>query len=413
MAFTFPTFTWEAAFGDDAFETAPTWTDISTYVRTATITKYRSNRLDKVVPSSVTLTLDNADERFDPLNSTGAYYGNPFLRVRIRGSVTWNAVTYRLITAYIESIAYTALRPSNAIATVNAKDALAIFAQIKLPADSYPAETTDARINRILDAIGWPAGATYRNLDVGQQVADPVTIEAGAKSALDALTEVGDSEIGAVFMSGDHKVTFHNRVHRFDTAGDYTAVATYGDGGGSEIDYESIVPVYDIQKVINQWSVTPAGGEAIVVSDATSIAAYGLRDDSRSPLTSDVNECQVQADYLLSYTKDPQVRFNSLDLEGSSKPDGAAKDTLYANQFGREFGDRVTAKYRPPTTGTAYTVSQDCWIEGIKHDITDTKVRTSFMLNPVDTTLANGNGYWLLADATYGLLGNTSRLAPV
>lgn len=407
----FPTVTIEAAFGSAAFSSSPSWTDISSYARIiGGVRRGRSTNISRVDPTVCDLLLDNRDLRFDPENTSSPYYPNVKPGVRVRISAVYNAVTYRIATGYVQRWPQTYMRPGGGEVKIELRDALARFSGIELPPASYPAELSGTRIGRVLDAIGWPAGD--RTLDVGRYTNPAATITAESPTkALAHLLDVADSELGLVFIAGDGKVVYHDLYHRFDTAADYTPAATFGDGGGSELPYEELLPDYDLEGVVNEWRVTPSGSSsAITKEDSSSITTYGRITSSRTPLCADTIALTAQAEFLLAQTKEPRTRFERLVLEPSALADGATKDSVYANALGRELGDRVNVKARPP--GGAYTVSRDVYIEGIEHEVSDQRWRTVFRLSPVDPTTAGGGGFWLLGDATYGVLGVTTSLAP-
>lgn len=405
----YPTITVEIAWSTDPLATTPTWTDVSTYVGGFDCRRGRENNLALVGVGAASLRLDNRDLRFDPLNTGGAYYPNVKPRRKVRISAVYSAVTYYLFTGYLERMPPDWRKPGYTEIQAEARDGFSILALANLPAASYPAELTSARIGRVLDAISWPTGASHRNLDTGLSTVVAATITDGQTTALDHLQQVADSELGLCFIDGQGRFTFHNRQHRFDTVGDYTSLATLGDGGGGELDWDEIGPDYDIDRIVNQWAVTPDSGSAIVANDSTSQTNYGLRSRGRTLLISDVNEATDQANFLLAQTKDPVLRFDRLVLRPSHVAAGSLQDNLYAQALGREIGDRVTVKARPP--GAGYTISQECWIEGIQHKVEDQQWETTFLLNPCDPTMQTGAGYWILDDSTYSVLGTSTRLA--
>lgn len=405
----FPTVTVEAAFGDAPFATTPTYTDLSTYARVATIKRGRPTNLARVEAATGAVELDNRDLRFDPLNTGSPYSPNVKPLVRFRISAVYNAVTYRLLTAYVHRWPPAGGAKVKTYTTVDLRDAFAVLANASLPADSYPAEATGLRIARTLDAVGFPAAD--RVLDPGTATVVAATIEADADAkALAHLLDVTETELGVFFIDGQGRAVFRDRHARFDDPADYTAVATFGDGGGSELQWDDVVPDFDVDKVVNDWRVTPSGGTVVTKEDSASITAYGRRSSTRSPLTEDANDATAQAEYLLATTKDPLVRWEKLVLRPSHFAAGALQDSLFAQALGREIGDRITVKVRPP--GGAYTVSQDAYIEGIEHAIKDQDWTTTFLLSPADPNTVGGAGYWILADATYGVMDTTTRLAP-
>lgn len=65
---------------------APTWTDISSYLRSFQTRRGRGDELDTFSAGTASFVLDNRDRRFDPVHTGSPYYPNvlPMRRVRIR-----------------------------------------------------------------------------------------------------------------------------------------------------------------------------------------------------------------------------------------------------------------------------------------------------------------------------------------
>lgn len=408
----FPTVTVQAAWATAPFATTPTWTDISTYVLSGTTSRGRSSNLSRVDAGSLALPLDDADHRFDPFNTGSAYYPNVKPAKKVRVSCVFNAVTYYLWTGHNASLKPDWRKPSYTEVSLQAKDAFSLLALASLPGASYPAELSGARVGRVLDAVGWPAAD--RVLDTGRCTMAAATIADGDDTkALAHLLDVAESELGIFFIDGQGRAVFHDMYHRIDAPADYTSLATLGDGGGSELDWDEIGPDFDVEKIVNDWRLTPSGGSTVTKTDSTSITDYGRRSQARSPFITDVNQVTAQAEYLLGQTKDPALRFDRLVLRPSDLQAGSLQNDLFAQALGREIGDRITVKARPPDGSFAsYTISQDVIIEGISHAFSDQSWETTFLLSPADPNTVAGGGYWILGDATYSLLGVTTRLAP-
>lgn len=405
----FPTITVEVAWATAPFAATPTWTDVSTYARGFTSRRGRSNNLSRVDAGSLQLVLDDADLRFDPFNTGGAYYPNVKPSKKVRVSCVYNATTYYLWAGYVEVLPPDWRKPGYTEVNMSCRDAFSLLALSSLPAASYPSELTGARVGRVLDEVGFPAAD--RVIDAGQCTLPALTVNAGDDTkALGHALDVAESELGLLFIDGQGRAVFHDMYHRIDSAADYTAAATLGDGGGSELDWDEIGPTYDVEAIVNDWRVTPAGGSTITKTDSTSITAYGRRTDSRSPLITDTAKATAQAEYLLGQTKDPSLRFDRLIIRPSHVAVGTLQDDLYAQALGREIGDRITVKARPPSG--SHTISQDVIIEGIEHQVTDQEWETTFLLSPADQNTVSGGGYWILGDSTYSVLGTTTRLAP-
>src|SRR5947209_69592 len=97
-----PTLTVECAFASDPGAASPTWSDISGYVTEFAIRRGRQKEVDRIEPGTCTLQLYNADRRFDPIYTAGAYYPNVLPMRKLRVRATHNAVTYNLFTGYVE-----------------------------------------------------------------------------------------------------------------------------------------------------------------------------------------------------------------------------------------------------------------------------------------------------------------------
>lgn len=68
-----PTTKVEIAFTDGPFVASPTWTDVTSYVRDATVSRGRASDREPFGQSHATVTLNNTDRRFDPLNLAGPH----------------------------------------------------------------------------------------------------------------------------------------------------------------------------------------------------------------------------------------------------------------------------------------------------------------------------------------------------
>lgn len=89
------------AFDDGPYEYDPAWTEVSTYVRAVSVRRGRANDLEDFPSGTATLTLDNRDGRFNPLNSAGPYYGKLLARRQIKIYAVWEGVGYDLYRGYI------------------------------------------------------------------------------------------------------------------------------------------------------------------------------------------------------------------------------------------------------------------------------------------------------------------------
>lgn len=370
-----------------------TWTDITDYVHSIKIRRGRSDALDRIEAGTATLVLDNADRRFDPTYTSGAYYPNIKPTKKIRISAVFNSITYRLFTGYIKSWPPDWPGGLDATTTIQCVDAFAYFASKKLNG-AYTSQVTSASIATWLTNISWPAAD--RNLSTGKS-----SIQAGTfvnTPALQHFQSVADVESGLFFVDGQGRPTFHDRHYRLTTAASQTSQGTYGDLD-PELPWLRTTKKYDDANIWNEARITRTGGTEQVATDATSQAAYFTRTYAKSlPLLND-NDALSLAQWIVGRYGSPVFRYTSVTLDGMMTD----LTSYWAQMLGRDISNRVTIKERPP--GASEVITQACYVEGVAHDIAQDKWHTTFQLSAADAL-----AYFILDSTTNGIL-DTNRLA--
>lgn len=234
----------------------------------------------------------------------------------------------------------------------------------------FAVQDSGARCGAILDAVLWPAGD--RTLDTGDTTLQATGSLAGT-TALTAMLNAATSELGRIFVNGSGKFVFQKRSHSIGAS-----VATFGENTGSgEFPYqESITVGFDETYVYNVVQITQANSSPSFVaeaSDDTSILTYGRLTLPVTIYSNASADCTGMANTLLARYKDEHPRVPELQLEGMSNP------ALFPQMLGREIGDVVTVTRRP---FGAPTLSFDCIIEGVSHDVTPNQWVTTFLLSP-------------------------------
>jgi hypothetical protein len=380
-----------------------TWSDVTGDVTAFTIKRGRQDALGRIEAGTATVTLDNTDRKYDNQYIGSPYYPNvkPMRKIRIRAS--YSAVTYYLFTGYIEAWPMDYGGGLDAESTIRCVDAFKFFAQKKLNG-AYTNEFTGDSINTWLTSISWPAAD--RQIFSGQS-----QIQSGTFVNVPALTHfqnVADVESGLFFMDGQGRATFHNRHYRL-TAGS-TVVASFSDKdsgspSGSDLFYLSVVLAYDDSLLYNEARITRTGGTEQVSTDTSSGDEYFLRTYTKTlPLLTDVEALSL-AQWITSRYGQPSFRFTSVTL------DGLMQDDLWPHILGRAISDRVNVYQLPPIgSGLGTAIAKDCYIEGVAHNVNVAGGalvwQTTFQLSPADALQ-----YWVLEDATLGVLDSTTRLA--
>lgn len=323
------------------------------------------------------ITLDNANRAYDPENLNGPYVAAgvsqviPTRPIVISGS--YGGTDYRLITAFIDNWDLDWNGDSWAQVAVPFTDGFGILSQTDRGAVAPvgSGENSGARIGRILDSAEWPSAD--RDIDTGDATLGETTLEG---PALEELQLVADSEIGELYVNGSGVVVFRNRSAIFDETRSNTIQATFGDGGGSELFYAHNGAKFsaDRETLYNRIIAQRTGGTEVIAEDGTSQGTHRIKTWTKTDLIlEDDTQVSGYADFILQLSKDPENRFTELVIKPLRDP-----DTLFPEILGREIGDRIKVIRRPPGGGDP--IERECFIRGIKHDITLSDWTTTFVL---------------------------------
>lgn len=374
------------------------WTDITPYVRSFSTRRGRSNGLGRMEAGTATVVLDNTDRRFDPTFATSPYYPNLVPMKKIRISAVYSAVTYRLFVGHVEGWPPDWPGGMDVTTTIPCTDAFKYFASKKLNG-AYGNEYCNWSIDTWLTNISWPA-ADRELYSAASQIQSGTFVNT---PALQHFQNAADVESGLFFMGADGKAVFHNRHRRLTNS--LTSQATFDDAAGAALPWLQLTSSYDDSEIWNEARVTRTGGVEQVATDATSQSSYFTRTLTKTlPMLSD-SEALGLAQWLVGVYALPIFRFTSITL------DGLMDDALWPHILGRAISERITVTQRPPPITTAIT--KDSYIESIAHEVTagddGTFWRVTFGLSSADALA--GSSFWILQDATFGVLNSTTKLA--
>jgi hypothetical protein len=340
------------------------WTDVTPWLQTCSWQRGATRVEGPVLryeAGTASVTLINNDGRFHPLNLTGPYVAagvtqvRPMVPVRIRGS--YDGVTYELWRGYADSWDVVYRSPTYSQATVTCTDAQKVLGSKSRTALTFPVGTGElagARVARIADSAGWPV--PDRLLDAGQSTLQGTLLDGDPWSE---LLLVQDTEIGEVYFDPAGRLVFKDRHAILTEPLSTTAQAVFGRFGlVGELPYVSLQPAYDDADLRNVVRIARAGGVLQEARDDPSVVAYLEHTFERSDLLMQTDqEADDYAGYLLSQSKDAEVRFTSIVVNPVAQP-----DDLWPQVFGRDFGDRITIRSRPPGVGL---LERDVFIRGI------------------------------------------------
>lgn len=378
------------------------WSDVSAAVRSWSFQRgaTRSDGLNlRYEAGTCSVVFNNGNRAFDPTNLTGPYTSGgvtqlmPMVRVRI--TAVWAGVAYPLFTGFADSWLPDYDSPTWSTTTLTATDAFKVFgAQDRTAGSAVGAgELSGARVNRILDGLGWLTDD--RQVAAGDTALQATTLDG---NGLTELLLVQDTELGELYMSPSGDLVFRNRHAILTEARSNTSQATFGDGGigAGEIPYASIAVENDDSTMANSVSIARNGGTQQLAEDATSIAKYLKKTYQRTDLLHQTDtESLNYAKALLSQAKDPELRFTQIGFD-NLRPDVCA--TGWPALLGRELGDRITVIRRPPGGGSPN--QRDVFVRRIEMTSDGPTWKTGLSLQSADR-----QQYWTIGNPTLGRIG--------
>ena len=401
----------EIAFDSNPFDTSPSFTDISTYVRSFNTSRGRINELGQFGAGKATLVLSNADNRFNPTNTSSPYYDSsagktkiqPLKRIRI--SAVYDSVTYRMFEGFLDKIpvSYPA-NGNDSVVTITASDAFRIFKNSDIGAKGFRVgltglsevgqstrlgltttgtELSSARITAILDSIGWPSDRRDINTGTNNVIAQQDT-----DNILTALQEVETAENAQFFVAKDGDVTFRNRDYRLSNTKAINVQATFSNDG-SNLPYTDVSVSFDDEEIINVYEWTKEGSTTQYIADANSVLTYGAFSNQQTTINETDADVASLIQQKVAETSQPQIRFDSLVIN-------PRQNTLLWNQaLGREFGDRIKVKVVNPDSSS---FEDEVLIESIQHNVSALAQSWTWTL----TLSPAGSSAWILGQAKLG-----------
>ena len=390
----FPTVELSLALGQNWNAEPPTWTDISTRVKSGGVKRGRSFEFDRAETGTCNVLLKNQDRALEPEFASSPYYPNLDAgRVQARLRAVYGGTTYGLFRGVAQDFSPAWEVGPRCDVPLQVTDAWENLGEADVTA-TLSMGGAGSQLVTILDAIGWPSA--LRSLDAGiTTIPGRELVAANAREECNQIAV--ETELGYVFVNATGSIVFHDRHRRHKTPY-LTSVATFADattGGG--VLYRDLEPVFGTPRLKNRAVVTRTDGEAQTAEDAISVGLRGRRTITRAPTLSSDQEALYLAQFLVAKFKDPVMRFERIEWIYRGV------DSEWATVLAREIGDRVTIKRTPPGGGAA--ISKDCHIESIEHSFAPgNRWRTVFSLSP-----ASLETFLILDHATRGKIDTAAN----
>lgn len=203
------------AFDDGPYLLAPTWTEVTSSVRSMTVDRGRSDDWG-TFSGSATVQLNNRARLYDPFYTSGTYYGKLLPRRQIKIEAEYGGVSYAVFRGFIDGWppSWTDAGGDSTV-TLSCYDAMSLLAQVQLPADwarsyilsqsprhYYPLDDPiiQFQTGTLTDIGTTPINMTYQtNAAPGGQLADGLANGslAGASSSATGYIATNDPGFGS------------------------------------------------------------------------------------------------------------------------------------------------------------------------------------------------------------------------
>ena len=121
------------AFDDGPYVANPTWTDITSYVYSADVSRGRADDYSQFI-GTAQVVLDNNSRLFDPFYTSGTYYGKLLPRRQIKIEGVSNSVTYAVFRGFVDGFPAAWDQAGKfATTTLSCFDGLSLLSQELLP----------------------------------------------------------------------------------------------------------------------------------------------------------------------------------------------------------------------------------------------------------------------------------------
>lgn len=301
--------------------------DVSEFLISYNTNRGKSRELGRYDAGQASVNFENTTRAFDPTFEDSPFFGQIVPKRQLRISVDDEVQYLGVIQDW--NIAYDP--GGQSIATAQALDSFSFLSGLELEDDTFGEELSSARINRVLNEIGW--SVSDRDISTGRATLEESEITDGT-NALSYLQLAARSEPSDFFISKSGDITLLPRNIPFSDDG-----LLFAETGG--IPYKTISVIYGSELLYNSVTTTSTAGE-VTESDITSITTYGERDFNEPTLLSSTGQLRDLADALVSQYAEPELRIEGLTIDLRS-----ISPSQRTSLLGLDLGDIVQVQFTP------------------------------------------------------------------
>jgi hypothetical protein len=362
--------------GTDVLDGSTEFVDITEWVNSVGISRGRTDQFSTFPPGTCGLVINDSESgrSFDPANTASPYYEGdlgiaPRRFMRIYGG---SAGTEPLWAGRVQDLDIEYQKPNISIARITGVDDLADFGKTNLLAFTPIQTRPDLRVAEILDRPEVAYSTATRSLStacVSTLGTVAYSDNTNVKAAIDAVAQAED---GRFFMSKDPDigVVLQPRIQfSFDTP------TVFFSDAGTAIPYQELTTRYGAETLINRAQIGVQGAAISTATDQDSIDQYGVSTYALNDLPlADAAQGLTLAQNIVTKYATPISRFEEIIVlcNGLTEADREAVVAL-------EIGDIIQVT-RTFTTGSPLTVTQDVFVESIRHEITPSQHRITIGL---------------------------------
>ena len=402
--------TLEVGFDSEPFDETQSFTDITSYLRAFTTRRGRANELGEFVSGTMSFSVSNADNRFNPNNTSSAYYDAANARTkiqplkRVRMSATYASTTYRIFEGFLQSVPVKFISEgADSIVTFTCVDAFKIIQSFQLDGVGWRLglagfselgqstslgyedvqELSSVRISRILDTIQFPSNRRDILTGTKEVISQPITT-----NVLAGLRECETAENGQFFIAKDGKATFRNRDYKLSNTKAINVQGQFSNDG-SNLPYTNVSTSFDDNEIVNVYEWQRSGGTIQYKADADSVLRYRAKESNKTTINVSDGDVLSIIEQKIAETSLPILRIDELTCNPRENT------SLWEQVLGREFGDRISVKI-VNVDGSSFT--DELWIESISHNVNASNQSWSWTA----TLSPAGSSAWILGQAKLG-----------
>jgi hypothetical protein len=359
----------------------PIFYDITDRVTAVNVSRGKNRQLERYNAGRATVSLNNQDRLFDPLNTDSVLFGNiiPRRQIRVRSG------GYDQFFGVVEDWNFDYDVSGVSTAQIAAADGFSLLAQQTLTAGTATPETTGERVEAILSmpSVAWPLGNRVIDEGLNSLGAD---VWQSTDNVLTYLQQVETSEQGQFFITRDGNIRFINGGVTPTSSG----VTPLFSDAGNGIPYVGAEVSYGTELLFNNVQVEYPAGTAIA-NNLESQEAYGITTTDISTLLATGSDASNLAQFWVSKYGEPEYRFDALtvSLDGL---EGLQKEEVL--QF--ELGDIIQVEFTPNRVGDP--IERYGQIIGIQHTVGVDRHTITYSLGSLQFA------FLVLDDEAFGIL---------